>query len=435
MAGTTQRAELSSFTPGMRLPMARANAASHMPYFTSGIQHLVPREAPGLGTFGVTELGHLMVDPAILARLYVDEAGTLVLHEYLHIYFNHAERFREMVRKGLLESSDHALWNQAADCEINDNLQEAGCIFPRDEVMGGPPTTPDALDLPRHRPAEEYAVTLKKRQQDGDDGNPRPPEAGDDQDGAWPACGSGAGNPVAGEPEPDDADGRDPTEMEMQRQSDSEQARDHQRAQGNVPSGIQQMVDSLLKPPKVRWDAELTTQVGQAVQHKAGSADYTFTKRSHHQSAMEWYFGEEAPVLPGMWAPLAKVALVIDTSGSMAQALKTVVEEAQGILKTMGGMRLTVIACDAKVHAVAEVKNVSELSQHMLGGGGTDFRPAFRAIEEMPKRDRPDVVVFATDGWGDYPSEAPPWKHIWLNIDGDISVDWGTEIAISAEEL
>ncbi len=134
-----------------------------MPYFTVGVQAMVPRYQPGLGTMGATQHGHLLVDPELLAKLFVDEAATMVLHEYLHGYFNHHERFDEMVRKGLLESGDFELFNDAGDAEINDNLEAAACVFPREEVMGGPPVTPQLLGLPPHRTAEEYAVTLKKR--------------------------------------------------------------------------------------------------------------------------------------------------------------------------------------------------------------------------------------------------------------------------------
>jgi predicted metal-dependent peptidase len=419
------RKELKDFAPGLQLPMARAHAGSLMPYFLTGIQGLSPMAKPGKGTFAITETGHLLFDPEVLSKLFVEEAGTVVLHEYLHEYLNHADRFREMIRKGLLEPSDMELWNDACDAEINDNLEEAGCVFPRAEVMGGGPVTPQSLGLKPHRPAEEYAIQLKKK-----DHKPnRPPSGGQ---GALPACGSASGNPVDGEPEADHPDSQTQTDREMQRKDDAEKVVSHQKSQGDVPSGVLQTAEELAQEAEVSWERELEGAVLSSVRHKAGAVDYTFTEQARMQSALWESFGEEAPVMPGMWAPLAKVALVIDTSGSMFASLSKVCQEAQGILRAVGGMRLTLIACDAEVHEMKEVSDISEVRASLSGGGGTDFRPAFEAIEQMPPRFRPDVVIFATDGWGFYPKKEPGWKHVWLCVDGEIRVDWGKVIEVAS---
>jgi len=418
--------KLSVLPAGMRLSAARAKAYEHMPYFSVGIQSLVPKEFPGLGTLGVTEQSVLMVDSEALGQWTAPEAGGVVLHEYMHIFLRHSERFREMERKGIATLEDARLWNVAADCEINDNLAEAHIPLPDITSEDGSTISahyPAKYDLPAHRPAEEYFIALKKkRDEDGDDG--------DQGSGpGWGQCGSGAGNPIPGEPE-NDPDGRSPIEQHVQRQSDAEQIQ-AAVARGNVPAGIAREANATLTPPVVSWQRRLEHRLGKAVSTKAGAVDYTFDHRCRIQGALEIMLGEECPVLPGMNAPSVNVALVIDTSGSMGDPqIIRLVSEAQGIIKSQGGAKLSIVVCDAEVHAVAEVKEAGEIRQHIAGGGGTDFVPAFEALASL--KTRPDVVVFGTDGYGRYP-DAPPkgMDVIWLNLDGDIGVDWGEVINIS----
>ena len=417
---------LGGFSEGMRMALVRAYAGKMMPYFLSGLQNIRYRAMEGLGTFGMTDTGICLYDPELVKKLFIDEAATILLHEYLHDFFNHAERFREMVRRGALDSGDHELWNNAADAEINDNLEDARCVFPRPEVIGGEHVTPTSLGLAPHRPAEEYAMALKKKGQK----KPRPGKSGE---GELPACGSVSGNPLEGEPEEDDVDGRDPVERSLQHKRDSEKVAQHEKQRGSIPGGITGMADMHVGEPTIPWERELEAEVAKAARYKQGQADYTYSLRSRFQGSLEMIYGEEAPVMPGMWAPVAEVALVVDTSGSMYSAIKKVVAEARGIIQTLGGARMTMVACDAQVHELKKIKSVEELTQGLKGGGGTDFRPAFDALLELPEKDRPDVVVFATDGYGYYPDEEPPWKHIWLNVDGEISVDWGKEIKASAD--
>ena len=422
--------ELGSFPPGIRLPVARAAAGAMMPYFTTGIQSLVSRETSGLGTMGVTKQGVLMYDPELLSKLRVEEAATMILHEYLHIYLNHCARFDELVRKGILEDSDSDLWNNAADCEINDNLLEADCTFPRPEIMGGEAITPESLGLPSHLTAEQYAVTLKEKRDEpeSDDSSspPRPPKSDGD---VLPACGSGSGNSLEGEPE-NDPDGRDEADLAVDRQTASGKIQEHVKKHGSVPGGLCRYAEAVVPRSTISWERELEAEISKAAAHKAGQADYTYSHRSRHQASFDYVYGEDAPVLPGMWAPISKVALVVDTSASMDFCFNTVISEAAGILKAIGGTRMTLVACDAKVQALEKVKSVDELRPNLLGGGGTDFRPAFTALQQLPLKDRPDVVVFATDGYGVYPSTEPSWKHIWLVVDGRVDVNWGKKIQV-----
>ena len=48
------------------------------------------------------------------------------------------------------------------------------------------------------------------------------------------------------------------------------------------------------------------------------------------------------------------------------------------------------------------------------GGGGTDFRPVFQMIED--EGIVPEIVIFLTDCYGNFPDDEPPYPTIWASI-------------------
>lgn len=426
--------KLERLSPWQRLSASRAKAYEYMPYFRSGLQSLVPVEAEGLRGVGVTEGAQLLIDLEWLGTLTAVEGACVVLHEYLHLYFEHTRRFNEMLRRGVATQDDRGTYNEAADMEINDNLVEAGMKLPL--IDGSPMLLATQQDLPPHRTAEEYFVALKKKKQEGKDQGdgkaPPMPGAGH--------CGSGAGNPLPQEPEQDDEQtpARSPGEQAIQHKRDSEgiqQASERGSGRGTVPAGLKRFAQASLEPAKVPWQQKLQQAMGKALAEKAGMVDYTWRERARFQGAAEFFYGEEAPVLPGLCAPLAEVALVVDTSGSMGdEQIQRIINEAQGILQNLGGARLTVVACDAEVHALVRVKDAREIKSKLKGGGGTAFEPAFKALDKATPR--PDIIVFGTDGYGSYPDHPPVGQQvIWLQIDGKIQAGWGEVIELDKADL
>ena len=62
------------------------------------------------------------------------------------------------------------------------------------------------------------------------------------------------------------------------------------------------------------------------------------------------------------------------------------------------------------------------------GGGGTDFRPVFRYVDEHPELE-PNLLIYFTDGYGDYPDRAPAYPVMWLlTRDGECGIDWGMQV-------
>lgn len=116
-------------------------------------------------------------------------------------------------------------------------------------------------------------------------------------------------------------------------------------------------------------------------------------------------------VLPSLRRPLPRVAVVIDTSGSMGESeIAAALAEVTGVLREVGirGNRVTVLACDADVRAVSRVTSAEQIT--LSGGGGTDMRVGIAAALEV--RERPHIVIVLTDGLTPWPDENPSCRII-----------------------
>lgn len=427
---SAQTKPMTHLSPLQALAAARAVAVEKMPYFRTGILELVPREKVGLGTFAVTKGSVLMYDPEVLKIWTPMQAGAVVCHEYMHIFLNHEERFRKLVAAGVLQPTeeDHALWNRDADREINDDLIAAGFDLPSFTDLNGhvhAPLTPEAEGYPPNRLAEEYVkLSLKKRPPPDPNGNGNRDPGGVGSG----CCGSGAGgNPSDDEPEDSDPDNRSDVDQEVSRKQTMDNIKEASNNRGNVPIGLRRFVEEATKPSRIPWTQKLGRTVRNAVSFKKGAVDFTMKRPSRRQGAFHGM--KNAPILPGLHAPTAEVAIVADTSGSMGpDQMRAVCEEANGVMQAVSGANVTFVACDAEVQAVVRTRKIADVKLNMKGGGGTDFRPAFKALESI--KPKPQIVVFATDGYGPAPRRQPKGMHvIWLIIPGGRNeCPWGEEV-------
>ena len=142
--------------------------------------------------------------------------------------------------------------------------------------------------------------------------------------------------------------------------------------------------------------------------------------------------GPGRPIFPVWFRPVPRVAMVLDTSGSMEKGdMEKVLIEGNGILRALGAS-MTFAVIDTKVHGMKEVSTVREAAAMLKGGGGTDFRPAFEALQALPQDKRPDLIVFGTDGCGTYPCVRPAGMNIiWLLVGSYTQQPpWGTVIKV-----
>ena len=394
-----------------KLATGRLMACNKFKYFRSALMALVPKKSEGLGTFGVTDDGVLLWDPKMVDQWSVEEIAAVLIHEVSHLLRKHGSR-RDRLK------IDPMLWNRAADAEINDDLYDARLKLPSFKNADGSvdrPIVPQTHKpkLPTGLTAEEYVRLLEKEDKKNGGGKGKPGPGNPDPHAACGWCGSGAGRPLPGEGDAKgNSKGRSEVQLEQVRRSVAEDVRrEAAKGQGRVAAGWVRWAEGTLKPAKVRWQDKLGRLTRAAVAYKAGAVDYKFTHPSRRQAGLG--YGPGVPILPALRAPVPKIAVVQDTSGSMGtEELSAGLPEVDAILKGVGGS-VTFIACDAAVHTMQPVRHWKELLKLMKGGGGTDFCPAFEALEKK-RNDRPDVVVFITDGYGSFPTKPPPFKVIWL---------------------
>lgn len=416
-----------------KLASARLLAVNRMPYFRTAILSLIPRQMPGLGTFGVTRTGVLLWDPHAVGEWTVREiAGTLV-HEAMHLIRNHADRRERM-------GADPEGYNIAGDLEINDDIDAAQLELPKWVVR------PSLFKLEDGLTAEEYYHEIMKQaakaqkqkgQQgsgDGQEDNGVAQALGIEPQVGSGKCGSCAGNPLPEEGDlPEDTPQRSEVELERIRRQTAEAInREAERGRGTVPGGLARWADGYIKPPKVSWQQKLQRNVRGAIAYRPGAVDLRWNWPSRRQGGVGYGVGK--PVLPALRAPVPRVAVVTDTSGSMGEEeLKEGLSECHGILKAVGA-QVDFIACDAAIQAAKKVRTWQEAAKLLKGGGGTDFVPIFEHLSLQ--RPRPDVVVIITDGMGPAPVEEPPYKVIWLLVGPykQRPCEWGECIEIDRKE-
>ena len=441
------------------LSAAMISARTRRPYFSVGFAAMVRRFAP-VGTMAISDDNVLLVDPGFLQGIGAKNGGEFVTHELLHILRRHP------ARASAIPNVDRSTWNQAADLEINDdldlNLLPEGVLHPARE------------DLPVGLTAEEYYARLKQEQQkqggqgdqqdaaggalpnQGSQGQPQAPSptAGkpSSQDGPGAAggkppadvtkgrCGSGAGGePIPGEAElKGTAKGRTHSDMERMRRDVATSIVEAAKRQGNVPGGILRMAEGELQPPKVRWEQKLRRSIRNSVATTAGKLDYSRVRPNRRQAMFDEtarVLGGRSPIMPALVSPKPAIAIGIDTSGSMGREdLLRAISEARAVLRTIGSP-VMFLACDAECTEPIKVNAIQKLVANLRGGGGTDFRPIFDAVSKL--RPRPTTFIFLTDGMGPAPKTAPMgFETIWglIGRGAKAPVTWGTQIAIEHDQ-
>lgn len=416
------RAEDLSAVQRETLAAGRLWAARAAPYLASAVLALRPLIVEGgpptwdLSTFPVDPAWHIYLDVRVLDETPVSEIGFWHLHQAAHLLRRHERRCplpegAHGPQRGQ-RTEPQMCWNAACDAEIDDDLaadlQRAGHALPARALL------PEHLQGQNGQLAETYFHALTEN-------GPQPDlQAGD--------CGSG----VDGQPRPWECNepGITPLEAKLLAADTARRIRERSRTRGDTPSGWQRWADEVLEPI-VDWRRQLAVAVRRGLAVANGRVDYSYARPSRRAAAVPQI------VLPTMRKPVPKVAVVVDTSGSMSDGmLGQCLAEVGGLLRRVGASSgrdsVRLISCDAQAYEAQRVLDVRAVQ--LLGGGGTDMGAGLAAAVEL--RPRPDVVIVLTDGHTPWPASPPLGCEVVVALlDESGSVPgWATPVVVDVRE-
>ena len=343
----------------------------------------------GLETMGVDFAGNLYANPEFVAGTEIAQLAAVIRHEAHHLLRDHARRARDLVGGHPVRAK---VWNLAADAAINPDLTG----LPDSAI------TPAVLGLPDGMSEEQMFQALMDRADLGQSSDAGGGQPGDGD----PSASGGAGQPGdgdpsasggAGQPSGSSSDGiRRPWEtapggitpeaMTEIRRAVAEAAVAHGKQHGHGTAGLPiAWAESLLAPPKIRWQDRLYATVRASVDARAGHSHRTWRTTSSRS--------QHGILLPTSCSYPIRVTVIVDTSGSMVDDMLVVLSEIRGLLDTPDVEHVRVVQVDAAVTGDDRVAQIGDLN--LSGGGGTDLRPAITAASE---EDPPaHLVVIATD--------------------------------------
>jgi predicted metal-dependent peptidase len=357
-------------------------------FFATLALRLVPAVDWSIDTLA-TDGTRLALNPDFVAALPPDELVGVVAHEVLHTALaHHARRGHHDLRR----------WNVACDLAVNPLLLDAGFSLPASRLVPG---EGPFQDLPRGKSAEDYYGLLPGE----------PPGAGSREDGDGPVQEA----PDTQSPDPGgcgavrDAGNGSPADC---RQAEVEaavavaQARQAARGRGEMPAGLDRLVEEVLQP-KVNWREVLRQFVSSQARN-----DYAWSPPNRR-------FVHQGLYLPGLRnQELGEVVLAVDTSGSIdPKELSRFAAEAQAILEAFD-CSLTILYHDTEVQKVQRWRpGDGPLILEPVGGGGTSHACIFDWV--AAQSEPPACVVCLTDLETSFPDAAPVVPVLWAVAGGN----------------
>jgi predicted metal-dependent peptidase len=348
-------------------------------FFGALVLHARLRASQEIPT-AATDGRDIFVNNEFFSALTAAEREAVLLHEVLHAALRHVPR-----RGG----RDPKLWNIAADIVVNGMLAREGYQLPE----GG-------LRDPQyeHLGVEEVYELIQR------DGQPREQRAlaGDLVEDA-PGDASGSGEQAGAGHAAGEQPGAPPDRGDQWQQA-LEEARlvAESSNQGSMPAAMQREL-GLLAAGHLDWRSLLWRYMARSPVDFLGY-DRRFIGQRLYLDALD--------------TETIRVAIAVDTSGSINQGdLRTFLGEVRSVLRAYPHLQARLYYADAALYGPYQLSLRGALPEP-IGGGGTDFRPFFARIGQRTARERADLAIYLTDGWGSFPDRAPPLPTLWVVTPG-----------------
>jgi predicted metal-dependent peptidase len=324
----------------------------------------------------------IYINNGFFAKLTPPEREAVLLHEVLHAALQHVPR-----RGG----RDARLWNIAADIVINGMLIKEGYQLPEGGLRD---------QLREHLSTEEvYELLLRDGQQ-----QQAQPAWADLLEEAPGDSGDPASQQQARGENKADGDQQAAKSSEDQWKQALEEAQLVARSakHGHVPASMQREL-SVLAPGVLDWRSLLWRYMVRSPVDFQG-----FDRR---------FIGERL-YLDALEIETIRIAIAVDTSGSINQDdLTAFLGEVRSVLRAYPHLQCNLYYADTKLYGPHRLTARSAIPAAQ-GGGGTDFRPFFERIAKPSSRERADVAVYLTDGWGRFPDKTPARPTLWVVTPG-----------------
>lgn len=374
-------------TASQKMIKARANLVMGHPFFGTLALRLKLVEDPSIETASCDGTS-IHYNPKYVDKLPLSKVQGMLAHEVMHPAFLHH------TRRG---SRDKRKWNQACDYSINTILINAGFDLPE-----GTYVNPAYNGM-----TAEHIYTLLP--DDPNDNN-----------------GGGQNNDPGGDGGVDDS-------PNSQNKGGSQSQQNHEEAEwkvavaqaahvakqtGHLPSDIERMMEELFEPV-LPWRSILRRFM---------------TERCNDD--FSWKRGNRRFIAQGLYLPsrlsddaMGEIVICIDTSGSVSQKeLTEFGSEIKGIVDEVRPSKLRVIYCDSGIAHIDEFGPDDDLQFAAHGGGGTDFRPPFKWLEE--NQIVPRALVYLTDGYGPFPEQEPNFPTLWCINNHDVTPPHGEHLIL-----
>jgi len=385
-----------------RLAQARTRLLLDHPFLGALVLRLplVAVESPWCRTVG-TDARNFFYNPAYVAGLSVNQLQFVFAHEALHCALSHFSRRGHRERRR---------WDLACDFAINPVLIEEG-LQPPPEVsvlleykgMTAEEIYPLLEQDPQQQSQDQH---LYDGQQQSDTQQSRPQDQRDDK-----------GQQRPGQAPPRPLSTAEQEQLAMQWRQRVAGAAQQAVQAGKLQGELARVVNAYLHPV-VPWRMLLAKYMS-----LTGREDYSYERPSRR---------EGSAILPSRRSLEARITVVVDTSGSITDGEVSEFLSEVNALKGQIRAYVTLLACDKGLAPDCPWEfapwDEIRLPREITGGGGTSFLPPFQWLQQQGRHT--DLLLYFTDGKGEFPSEEPLFPVIWL-VKGKAEVPWGQRLQLN----
>ena len=380
-----------------------------------------------------TDAKKFYYNPEFIAALKPTETQFILAHEALHCALSHFSRRQHRIKHR---------WDLACDYAINPILVAEGLTPPAGspllreyEGMSAEEIYPciddndmsESLDQHLYDKEDQFSEggqNTSENPLDDSRGKGEPPPQ--QESNPSPKSDEGGGNAskqefdknAGGAPPPPPLNQKEAEELTIQWQQRLAGAAQMAEQSGKMSGILKRLVEDMLQP-QLPWRSLLARYMNAVARD-----DYSYTRPSSRR-------GDPA-IYPSLKSSQINAVIALDVSGSVGRKeMQEFISEINAI-KGQVRAKITLLPCDSELTEGApfifEPWEEVQLPETLKGGGSTSFCPPFNWAARQDQA--PDILIYFTDGHGDFPKTEASFPTIWL-IKGRQPVPWGQRVALN----